>query len=302
VPDLGLDEQGKLTLDFGPRQFVLRVNEALQPILEESNGKRIKTLPKPNAKDDQGLAKLATALNSDVKKQAKAVAAVQLKRLEAAMCAQRRWSVDEFMTFFVRHTLMRHVAQALVWGSFDAQNCLLGVFRVAEDLTLADAEDDVYTLPDDAQIAIVHRLQLSDEQLEIFAQMLMDYLKIQPFKQLDREVYRPDPDELHSPRLSAWKNDRSVTSASLLGLEQRGWNRSVGEDAMIYEFTKPLGQETFATLCVSPGWHVSGPPDSKEVHEIESVTLHGERQTWGDISPISYSEVQRDLYLMAWFV
>lgn len=302
VPDFGLDEHGILTLDFGPRQFVLRFNEALQPRLEDDNGKMIKTLPKPNAKDDPERAKLATTLCSDVRKQAKAVATMQLKRLEAAMCAQRRWSVDEFTTFFVSHRLSRHIAQALVWGCFDAQNKLLSVFRVAEDLTLADAEDNVYQLPRDAQIGIAHRLQLSKEQLEIFAQILADYKKIQPFQQLAREIYLPAAEELHSHRLSVWGNGHSVTSASLLGLEQRGWNRRVGDDGMIYEFTKSLDEQCAATLRVSPGWHVSGPPDSKEVHEIEGVVLNNEQQTWGKLSPISYSEVQRDLHLMAWFV
>ncbi|MFY9259447.1 MAG: DUF4132 domain-containing protein [Gallionella sp.] len=302
VPALGLDEQGKLLLDFGARQFVLRFNETLQPLLQETNGKLIKTLPKPNAKDDQGCAKLATSLFQDVKKQAKSVASMQIKRLEAAMCEQRHWNRDEFMTFFVHHPLTRNMAQALIWGSFNEHNQLVSVFRVAEDLTLTDGEDDEYVLSDETPIGIVHPLQLSHQQLQTVSQLLMDYQKIQPFKQLGREVYLPMAEELHSRSLSAWKNDRSVTSASLLGLEQRGWKRSVGEDAMIYEFSKSLGSQGTATLCVSPGWHVAEPPESSEVHEIEQVTLGDAQQTWGEISAISYSEVQRDLHLMAWFV
>ena len=37
---------------------------------------------------------------------------------------------------------------------------VVGAFRVAEDRTLADVDDEAYTLPDDATVAIAHPLSL----------------------------------------------------------------------------------------------------------------------------------------------
>jgi hypothetical protein len=46
VPDLGLDEDGSLTLDFGARQFHVAFDESLKPVVKEG-GKVLADLPKP---------------------------------------------------------------------------------------------------------------------------------------------------------------------------------------------------------------------------------------------------------------
>ncbi|MFY9259020.1 MAG: DUF4132 domain-containing protein [Gallionella sp.] len=226
VPDLGLNQQGKLALSFGERQFILSFNETLLPRLEDSAGKLLKALPKPNSRDDEATANESIAIYKDIKKQVKSVAATQLKRLESAMCSQRRWEQDEFMTLFVHHPLLRHMTQALVWGVFDPHNQLLNACRIAEDLTLADVDDNRYELPEGARIGIVHRLELSEVLVEGFGQVLADYQIIQPFQQLARDIYLLPAENREHFDLPEWK-DRQVTIASLMGLEQRGWDRGV---------------------------------------------------------------------------
>jgi hypothetical protein len=54
VPALGLDEEGAMVLDFGPRQFALAFDEELKPVVLDAKGARLKDLPKPNKSDDAG--------------------------------------------------------------------------------------------------------------------------------------------------------------------------------------------------------------------------------------------------------
>ncbi len=53
APDLGLDDNGSLLLDFGPRQFTVSFDETLKPFVRDASGSRLKDLPKPNKSDDE---------------------------------------------------------------------------------------------------------------------------------------------------------------------------------------------------------------------------------------------------------
>jgi hypothetical protein len=59
VPDFGLDTDGGMVLDYGPRRFTVGFDEQLKPYVTGEDGKRRKALPKPGAKDDATLAPAA---------------------------------------------------------------------------------------------------------------------------------------------------------------------------------------------------------------------------------------------------
>ena len=52
VPDLGFTIQGEKIIDFGNRSFTAILTTESKIELETEEGKRMKSLPKPNAKDD----------------------------------------------------------------------------------------------------------------------------------------------------------------------------------------------------------------------------------------------------------
>ncbi|WP_156409933.1 DUF4132 domain-containing protein [Duganella sp. Root198D2] len=297
VPDLGLDQNGRLALDFGPRSFIVRFDEHLLPYVCDSDGKRIKDLPKPNSKDDEAIAKAASQRYKDLKKQAKNVARAQVNRLEDAMCGQRRWSAEEFETLLVRHPLLRHLVLRLVWGSYDASGKLLTLFRVAEDLSYADASDNALQLPLDAKLGIPHRLELADADAQAFAQLFADYEVLQPFEQLGRATYRLDEAALDGSTLPEWQ-DRRVSTGALLGLENRGWQREVGDGGCIDSFVKTLdgGKTVFITL--EGEWFVGDRADPTAIHTITRCGLGGAQ--WRTLPPVLVSEIQRDLHQMYW--
>ncbi len=288
VPDLSLDERGTLTLDFGPRQFTVGFDETLQPFVRDADGKRFKNLPRANSKDDAALAEDASARWKALKKDARALATLQIGRLEQAMVSQRRWTVDEFQPLFVVHPLSRHLAQRLVWGIYDAADTLRAAFRIAEDLSLLDAADAVFTLPADARIGIAHTIDLTADARAAFGQIFSDYELLQPFPQLARATFALTAEERASTTLTRFAA-RKVASTALMGLIQHGWERCAPQDAGIVRgFTKPLGPRLHLHLALDPGLSI-GAPDIHPVQTLPRLTLGTRRDDYGGKAELPFS-------------
>ncbi len=315
VPTLGLDESGTLTLDFGPRQFTVAFDEALKPFVKDASGARLKDLPKPVKADDAEMAQAATARYKQLKKDAKAIAAIQIARLELAMTAQRRWSAADFRACILEHPVMRHLAARLVWGVYQPgakpgekageSGPLQTAFRVAEDFSLADAQDQAWQLPDNATVGIAHVLQMPGPLQTAFSQIFADYEILQPFRQLGRETYALTPQEIEAGVITRFA-DKPVATGSVMGLINRGWERGEAQDSgWIGEFIKaaPAG-DIVAEL--DPGT-VVGDVNWEPRQRITTLSLHPAGR-WHDakkrlpltcLDAITISEALRDIDLMA---
>ena len=243
APDLGLDDNGSLLLDFGPRQFTVSFDETLKPFVRDVSGSRLKDLPKPNKSDDESRADEAVNRYKLLKKDARTVAAQQVARLESAMCLRRRWSLENFQLFLVEHPLVRHLTRRLIWGVYSAENQLLACFRVAEDNSYSTADDDLFTLPEgDISIGIPHVLEISPTDAAAFGQLFADYELLPPFRQLDRNSYALTEAERNASELTRWAG-RKCPSGRVMGLANKGWMRGEPQDGgWIGWMIKPLGR------------------------------------------------------------
>jgi hypothetical protein len=303
VPRLGLDEASALVLEFGPRQFTIAFDETLKPIVKNAQGVRLKDLPKPNQSDNSTLASEAVDRFKKIKKDAKTIASLQLLRLESAMVLRRRWSAADFHTVLLGHPVMRHLAACLVWGVYEAGK-LLQNFRIAEDWTLADAQDRLYALPPDVFVGLSHRLEMPPETVAAFGQIFADYEILQPFKQLGRETYALSPDELQTNVLTRFAN-RVLNTASVMGLANRGWESGENGGGWLGEYRKLLGDEHQVTVQLTPGT-IKGNPTHEPRQKLPTVTLSERNRydpnaqlTFGSLDAILVSEFLRDLELLA---
>ncbi|GIE33319.1 hypothetical protein Ait01nite_063640 [Actinoplanes italicus] len=290
VPDLGLDGSGSLVLDYGRRTFTVGFDEQLKPFVADASGKPLKTLPKPGTQDDPVLAPESYQRFAALKKDVRAIAADQVRRLEHAMVGQRRWSGAAFRQFLAGHPLLRHLVRRLVWVRFDATGRPGATLRVAEDGTLAGVTDETVTLGDEETVGIAHPLHLGDD-LAAWAEVFADYEILQPFPQLSRGV------EPLTPERAAAFVGRKATTPALLGLERRGWRRGSPQDAGVqgwFERDVPgglhlvlaidpgiavgaidvLGDQTVEALFVAPSsahhWFRSGQDD--RIRELDPIT------------------------------
>jgi hypothetical protein len=291
VPTLGLDDDGARILDFGPRSFRVGFDESLRPFVQQIDagtiGGRLADLPKPGKNDDAELAPAAHEEWKALKKTAKVAATQQIARFEVAMIAGRRWEVEAFRTYLVGHPLVRHLARRLVWGAYD-EDKLTGTFRVAEDGTYADANDDVFVLAGEARVGVVHPLEIDPKTLASWGERLSEYAIIQPFPQVGREVPR-------HPTLADLERRVAVKTLELLALERRGWRRgAVGDGGVVGEFEKEAGALR-VSLSIDPGIY-AGDPKMHPVQTPGEITFRSTRAgTIEDPGAVFLAEVVADL-------
>lgn len=296
VPDLGLDGDGSLTLDFGGRSFRVGFDEALEPVVRDASGKTLTELPKPNKSDDTSQAAAATERWKTLKKDARAVASNQLIRLELAMCAQRRWKCDGYKDFIVRHPLLGHLARRLLWGVYEGEK-LQQTFRVAEDGTFASVEDESLTLAPDALIGLVHRLDLPDAILGKWGGVFADYKILQPFDQLGRQVFFPTAAEKKENVLKRF-GKAAVKTGKILGLELLGWRKGEPQDAgWVYDMYKPLPRGVRACFGMGGGICMGGYDMTPPTQDVDGMYLESgaaQDPTFAELSPVVFSELVRE--------
>ncbi|MQY09341.1 DUF4132 domain-containing protein [Actinomadura macrotermitis] len=255
VPDFGLDG---LVLDYGPRRFTVGFDEQLRPFVRDESGKLRKALPKPGAKDDPDLAPAAYQRFTQLKKDVRAIASIQMRRLEQAMVDGRRWAVPDFRRFFAGHPLMRHIAHRLVWLADDGT-----AFRIAEDGSFADVADDAYTPPDGARVRVAHPVHL-DGAIARWAELFEDYEISQPFPQLARPVLAFTTEERAAWRLTRFEGV-SAPAGKVLGLVKRGWERGPALDnGYEYGISRPLPGGLHLMVRLYPGIQVGSPYEFDE--------------------------------------
>jgi hypothetical protein len=112
IPSAGLDDDGVLQLDFGPRQFTARLGAELNLMLFDPEGMAIKSLPDPRKDDDAEKAAAAKKRLAVTRRELKQVTDQQRVNLYEAMCVQRTWRFEDWEPFLCRHPIVRHSASA----------------------------------------------------------------------------------------------------------------------------------------------------------------------------------------------
>ncbi|MEJ3652151.1 DUF4132 domain-containing protein [Actinomycetes bacterium KLBMP 9759] len=284
VPDFGLDAAGTMTLDYGPRSFTVGFDEQLRPFVTDGSGKRLKNLPKPGTKDDPALAPEAHRRFATLKKDVRAIAADQVGRLELAMLTGRRWTGRELADHIVAHPLLVHLARRLVWARW-ADDTVITSFRVAEDGSFADIDDETAAIPDDAEVGIPHPVHIA-EALATWSDVFADYAILQPFQQLGRAAFTVGPGGVEA-ELRPYAGV-TVPTGRVLALVRRWWQRGEPQDAGI------IGEITMgpATIELDPGF-VAGDATYFPEQKITRVTAPPA------LDPVTASELLADLVELA---
>jgi hypothetical protein len=310
VPDCGLDERGSCTFDFGPRRFTFALGPGLKPLVRDEAGKTRPDLPKPGSKDDTPSAEAATAAWKLLKKQLADVFKLQTRRLEQAMVTARRWSPADFETVLARHPVMTHLARGLVWGCYDAEGRLTATFRLAEDQSYADADDETFALNGAISLGIAHPLHLSEALRARWGERLSDYEITPPFPQVGRPVHAPTEAERQERECRRFAGVPCMAIALVDGLERRGWLRDGAGDGGCLcghyrHFPAAGAQGTTAYVEYWPGapvWDLLNADEQKVQHawfvpglDPERAWKETDRIPLGQVDRIVFSEVVADL-------
>jgi hypothetical protein len=168
--DLGRGVQ----LQVGAQTYDVLLQGDLSLRLRTPAGKLVRSLP---ALADEALRPQWEAAAARLKTLAKGIKAVlqqQAPRLQSCLMLGRHWPLDTWRRLFLEHPLLRVVAQGLVWRVEPAEGQPFSL-RIAEDLSLVDAESDVVQLPTEARIALWHPAQATEQERAQWRKCLADY-------------------------------------------------------------------------------------------------------------------------------
>lgn len=141
---------------------------------------------------------------------------IETQRLEQAMCNRRRFKPEEFRDYILAHNLAVALARHLVWATYE-QDRPQATFRIAEDNSLADLEDNPFQLDDEATVGLIHPLEYDPSVARGWGEIFADYQLLQPFEQLGRQAFATS----HS--IDGYLG-RQVPQQALLELLDRGWS------------------------------------------------------------------------------
>jgi hypothetical protein len=232
VPTGGLDETGRLALQYGSRLYTVTLDAAMRPVLRNEEGKVVSALPAARQDDAPEAIKEGKQAFATCKKELKQVIEMQTSRLYEAMCTGRGWPAAEWREYLQRHPIVGRLAQRLVWMETGADGAPR-LFRPTEDGSLIDAGDDEVDVADGATIRLAHG-SLIDSGLAIaWLAHLKDYKLAPLFAQLDRPRPplgdKPDADAIDD-RLG-WLGDTFKLRGAFTKL---GYQRGSAEDGGVF--------------------------------------------------------------------
>ena len=236
VPTAGLDESGRMTLQYGARAYTVALDADLKLVIRNPEGKPVAALPAARQDDPPEAIKEGKQQLSASKKELKQVLELQKARLYEAMCAGRAWPAAEWDEFVRRHPIVGRLAQRLLWARLDQDGRVGALFRPTEDGSLIDAADDELALPADVRVVLAHASLLDRDQLRAWQAHFKDYKVTPLFAQLARALPPFDPGaRLVDDRLG-WTSD-TFTLRNAFG--KLGYQRGAAVDGgVFFEYTK----------------------------------------------------------------
>ncbi len=307
IPSAGLDEEGEVTIDFGPRQFIARLNEDLDLVLSDAEGKVLKALPEPRKDDNEEKAAEAKKLFAAAKKELKSVLRMQKDRFYEAMCTQRVWPYDDWQRYLNEHPIVRHFCQRLVWGVFRNDKLAL-TFRPLADGSLTDAADEAVKLQPNDMVRVAHECQVTPDASKAWRQHLVDY-EIEPlFEQFGKPSFALSEEQKHEQQLGNFEG-HVLEAFKLRGRATKlGYTRGETQDGgWFYDYRK-----RFPTLGIEVVIEFTGNSLPEDNRVVALTALHfnriaqedqeggaGGQLTLSDLPPVLLSECWNDLRLLA---
>jgi hypothetical protein len=143
-------------------------------------------------------------------------------------------------------------------------------------------------------ITVAHPLTLGEEA-RAWTARFADYEILQPFEQLARATFACPADE-HGHTVSSRFAGLVIEAAKLLGfLEARAFIRD--QPGQVSAYRRPLPTrtgETIAELAFAPGFDLADLATGPHPQTLGALRLSG-GATFGELTPIAYSELMRDL-------
>jgi hypothetical protein len=160
-----------------------------------------------------------------------------------ALLAGRTWPAIRWQWLFVEHPLFRSLAQSLIWSRRGKDGQISATFRLAEDLSLIDYEDEPVVLADNDIIALWHPVESTAAIAEGWRWHIEDYALKPLLEQVSLPVVELKPEWCQENRLVAYQG-YVLNQGKLKGLLAKWDYRTapVGDGGYIYSHSLLLNE------------------------------------------------------------
>jgi hypothetical protein len=238
IPFAGFVDGPVMELDFGPRKFTATLDDQMEMVLKNEDGKPIKNLPAPAKSDDAEKAKEAKKEFSAAKLELKQVVKITAERFYEAMCTQRQWRYEDWAAYLLGHPVVRYLCRRVIWVVMEGQKPVAW-FRPLPDGTLTSHEDQELRLMPDAVVMLAHSVNTTEKVIAAWRQHFADY-EVEPlFDQFSRPLHQLLEEKINNSSLDDFQGHLIEYRALRNTAQKLGFNRGPTEDGgWFYTFVK----------------------------------------------------------------
>ena len=254
----------------------------------DENNKMRKSLPKNITKE---LKTEFTEINKEIKNVVKS----QSGRLESFLMENRKWSIEDWQTYFLNHPIMIVYATHLLWIVYDANGKLKSSIQCQEDGSIVNINDEEIILEDTDTVGLYHPIFENELENTNWNTKLYDKNFTTIFPQTNRTIFKPLEDELEKSVSERYNNKEIPKGADYTKsfMEKAGWLKTSGDGGSA-EFSKRF--ESIG-LTITP--YIEGPSswyqEGKEKAIMHQIYFQGknysEKFLIKDVPPVIYSEI-----------
>jgi hypothetical protein len=191
VPDFGMSGQG-LVLDLGPRKVIIKINSDLNLLVHHETGKTTKSFTKQKKDEDKTKYKEAKQKFNILKMNFKPVLKQQLKLMETSFSSGHYYEAERWKRIYQKHPLMSHFFHGVIWTRLTPEIEVIGSFRISEDLSLIDFNDDHVNIDETELIGFWHPAVANADEIAGWQKHFKDYQLSDVLNQLIKTVYSPN--------------------------------------------------------------------------------------------------------------
>ncbi|MEQ1695264.1 MAG: DUF4132 domain-containing protein [Hyphomicrobiaceae bacterium] len=302
IPSAGLDEVGVLTLDCGEDRSFRAVYQGEGKLdLQNPQGKSVKALPAPRGDADKDLVAAAKKALAGAKKEIKQTETAQRERFYEAMCVSRLWPLELWTSCLLSHPIAGRMVQRLVWQGLDPEDRVVATFRVLDDGSATDSDDNAVPLDGFAAVRLAHRALMSANDAKTWLAHLKDYEIDALFPQFVRPIYALD--DAHKAAVAieerkGWMIEslKLKSAATKLGYQ----TGEVGDGGSYMDYVKRFS--TGLTINVGFTGSYMGAGTEKIEAALTELTFtkgRGKQIKLADVPPVLMSEAIGDLHALA---
>jgi hypothetical protein len=163
-----------------------------------------------------------------LRRRATMLADVLADRWEEEMCQVRTRTYEAWHETVVEHPFARRLARSVLWSIHADDGGVLAAVRLGDDMELSGVDETPVAVQPFERIGIVHPAELTEHERRAWNRLFADYELVQPFAQLDRELYRPGSHAAFEP----------VDTQILRAKMAKHWSAVRGKNQMIVAFER----------------------------------------------------------------